>query len=406
MQEVCQDDKENFLKLLKTAKRNPGDQKDFIPEERMEDIKFNIFKLNSRPRPADPRQVIVVSCFSEFGCETTGALYCLPRIMRDHPGKYKIVVGWHGREYLYRHLVDEFWEVKKEHMWLREYARAFHHESENLHRTEKALEEFGVVVPSSYLGHIFISAKCFNCKLFYNTVFLGSRYEKDTCPQCGSSNLMPSIAGAVSYWKQRAVRIPPPEESKLESVRKYIGNKPVGIFARGRKCYGRNLQPEFYVGLIGLLRDMGYDPIWLGEKVSTIPCPVSDVVDFSRMEESKDLESTLAIVKQCCFTVQFWTASTRLAGMMGIPYLLFESPEQIWGQGQEGIRRNLCDFGPRKLSINHYLNVYQDNKKGLEIVKNCIGEMEHGNFEDHMGLVEESIVSKMREENKQRVGDI
>ena len=124
------------------------------------------------------------------------------------------------------------------------------------------------------------------------------------------------------------------------------------------------------------------------------------------MEESKDLESTLAIVKQCCFTVQFWTASTRLAGMMGVPYLLFESPEQIWGQGQEGIRRNLCDFGPRKLSINHYLNVYQDNQKGLEIVKDCIGEMERGNFEDHMGLVEETVVSKMREENKRRVGDI
>jgi hypothetical protein len=92
--------------------------------------------------------------------------------------------------------------------------------------------------------------------------------------------------------------------------------------------------------------------------------------------------------------------------MMGVPYLLFESPEQIWGQGQEGIRRNLCDFGPRKLSINHYLNVYQDNAKGLEIVKNCISEMERGNFEDHIGLVEETIVSKMREENKQRVGDI
>jgi hypothetical protein len=405
LQENGEDDKENLLKLLKTAKRNPGDQKDFIAEERIEDIKFDVFKLNDRPKPNDPRQVIIVSCFSEFGCETTGVIYCLPRIMRDHPGKYKIVVGWHGREYLYRHLVDEFWAVKPEHMWLREYARAFHHDSKNLHRLEKTLENFGVVVPSSYLGRIFISAKCFDCKLFYNTVFLDGRYEKKTCPQCHSSNIMPSISGDVSYWKPRAIRIPPPDESCLESVRKYLGKKPVGIFARARKCYGRNLQPEFYVGLIELMRGMGYDPIWLGEKVSTMPCPVPDVVDFSRMDESKNLESTLAIIKQCSFTVQFWTASTRLSGMMGVPYLLFESPEQIWGQGQEGIRRNLCDFGPRKLSINHYLNVYQDNAKGLEIVKKCIEEMELGDFEDHIGLVEESIVSKLREDNRKRVGD-
>jgi hypothetical protein len=183
-----------------------------------------------------------------------------------------------------------------------------------------------------------------------------------------------------------------------------LGKNPVGVFARGRKCYGRNLQPEFYEGLIGLLRDMGHEPIWLGEKVSTIPCPVSDVVDFSRMDEARDLETTFAIIKQCDFTVQFWTASSRLAGMMGVPYLLFESPDQIWGKGQEGIRRNLCDFGPRKLSINHYLNVHQDNARGLEIVRKCIEQMRAGDYEDYMGMVDEEVVKQMREENKRRIG--
>ena len=209
----------------------------------------------------------------------------------------------------------------------------------------------------------------------------------------------------MSYWKPRAVRIPSPSESKTLEVSKYLGKRPVGIFARARKCYGRNLQPEFYVGLINLLRDMGYDPIWLGEKVSTMPCPVPGVVDFSRMDESKSLESTFAIVKQCAFTVQFWTASSRLAGLMGVPYLLFESPDQIWGNGQEGIRRNLCDFGPRKLSINHYLNVYQNNEEGLKIVRKCIEEMQSGNYADHIGLVEEEIVLRMKEENRIRIGD-
>jgi len=190
-------------------------------------------------------------------------------------------------------------------------------------------------------------------------------------------------------------------------VKKYLANdNNVAIFARARKCYGRNLQPDFYERLIFLLRSKGYNPIWMGEKVSTLPCPVSDVVDFSRMEESKDLESTFAIIKQCKFTVQFWTASSRLAGLMGVPYLLFESPDQIWGGGQEGIRRNLCDFGPRKLSINHYLNVYQDNTKGLDVVKKNIEEMESNNWEDHIGLVEDQVVREMKQKNKNRIGDI
>lgn len=391
--------------LLKTAKRNPGDNKDFIKEENIEDIKFNLFKINNRIRPSDPKQVLVICCFSEFGCETVGALYCIPRIMREHPGKYKIIVGWHGREYIYRHLADEFWAVKPEHMWLREYARAFHHESKNLQRIEESLTDFGTVVPSAYLGRIAISAKCFDCRLFYNTVYADGTYEKNTCPQCNSSNILNPILGDVHYWKPRALRIPPPSDEKLDEVKKYLGPNPVGVFARGRKCYGRNLQPEFYIGLIELLRKFNYDPIWLGEKVSTIPCPVSDVVDFSRMDQSKDLETTFAIIKQCKFTVQFWTASSRLAGMMGVPYLLFESPDQIWGKGQEGIRRNLCDFGPRKLSINHYLNVYQNNQRGLDIIESCIREMQDGNYEDYIGLVDEEVVKKMKEENSKRIGD-
>jgi len=122
-------------------------------------------------------------------------------------------------------------------------------------------------------------------------------------------------------------------------------------------------------------------------------------------EESRDLEMTLAIVKQLEFTVQFWTASTRLAGMMGVPYLLFESPDQIWGRGQEGYRRNLCDFGPRKLSVNHFWSVYEDNDGALEVVKECVNEMEEGNYEDHIGLVENRmVVEEMKKGNDNRIG--
>ncbi len=391
--------------LLKSFNRNPGDRKDFIKEEKIEDVNFKVIKLNTRTKPTNSKEILIISCFSEFGCETVGAMYCIPRILRDHPSKYKIIIGWHGREYLYRHLADEFWEIKPEHMWLREYARAFHHDSINLKKLESSLKKSGVVVPSNYLGHIAISAKCLDCKLFYNTIYENGSYDKNTCLRCNSANVIPPILGSVSYWKPKALKIPKPSPEKIKNIKKYLGKNPVGIFARGRKCYGRNLQPDFYIELIKLLKKMNYDPIWLGEKVSTIPCPITDVIDFSRMKESRDLESTLSIISQCNFTIQFWTASSRLSGIMGIPYLLFESPDQIWGRGQEGIRRNLCDFGPRKLSINHYLNIYNNNQKGIEIVENCIKEMQNGNYEDHIGMVEEEVVSQMRIQNRIRIGD-
>lgn len=391
--------------ILKSRPRNPGDKVLVEREEAFEEVGFRVHKFSVRPRPADKSKVNVICCFSEFGCETVGVLYCIPRIIRDRPSDYRIVVGWKGREYLYRHLADEFWEMDERHMWLREYARAFHHESRNLERVEESLGEYGRVVPSSYLGKILISAKCFDCRLFYNTVYAEGRYDKKHCPRCGSTNVLPPIIGDVAYWKPRAVRLPPPSSEKMDFAGRYVSGRPVGVFARARKCYGRNLQPEFYEGLVSLLRRRGYEPVWLGERESTLACPVSDVVDFSRMEESRDLETTLAIVSRCEFTVQFWTASTRLAGLMGVPYLLFESPDQIWGTGQEGIRRNLCDLGRRKLSINHYLNVYGDNVAGLGVVDECIGEMEAGNWEDHMGLVDRGVVEAMKYGNAQRIGD-
>ena len=91
--------------------------------------------------------------------------------------------------------------------------------------------------------------------------------------------------------------------------------------------------------------------------------------------------------------------------MMGVPYLLVESPEQIWGEGEEGIRRNLCDFGPRTLSVTHYFIVYRDNEGGLRTVKNCLDEMLAGNYDDHIGMVEDrDVVLRMRADNKSRVG--
>lgn len=361
-----------------------------VSEQIIENLNFNIYKFSSRVKPKNIKDTLIVCCFSEFGCETLGCMYCMPVIFEDFDNKYKIAVGWYGREYLYRDLVDEFWEIKKEYMWLKEYSRAFHHVSKNLSKLEKKIGEFGVVLPSSYMGTVAVCAKCNDCRSFF--------VEKhNKCEKCKSTNYNPSLLKDVNFWKPKAKKIPEPSEIKKNLAKKYIKDPCVAIFARGRNCYGRNLQPDFYIKLIIMLEKMGYNPIWLGEEESVQSCPVSRIVDFSRKKESKDLETTLAIVKQCEFTIQFWTASTRLAGMLGVPYILFESPDQIWGRGQEGTRRKLCDFGPSKLSINHFLNVYNNNDKGLEIVKKCIEELLNKNYNDIIGLVEsESLVSEMK----------
>jgi predicted Zn-ribbon and HTH transcriptional regulator len=330
-----------------------------------------------------------------------GVMYNLPAIMRRFPGKYNIAVGWHGREYLYRHLVDEFWEIKEPYMWLREYCRAFHHDSKNLKLIEKTLEDKGQVISSGDIGKLAVMSQCKNCSYQYPNL---NKQTKE-CPECHDTDIWDSFFSDVSGWKDKAVRVPRPSDEKMEQASKYLKPKSVGIFARGRKAYGRNLQPEFYVKLIKLVESMGYNPIWLGEKQTTLPCPVDHVVDFSRDNASRDLELTLAIIRQLEFTIQFWTASTRLAGIMGTPYLLFESPDQIWGNGQEGFRRNLCDLGSRKLSVNHYLNVYENNNAGIDVVRKCIEEMEGGNYEVSIGLVESEVaVQNMIKDNSERIG--
>lgn len=393
-------------RILDPRPCNPGTRKPLPPEKILDKISFNIHKFSNRPRPKNPKRIVMFSMFGEFGCETLGVLYCIPRCLQQFNGYYTIAMGWYGRQYLYKHLVDEYWELKEDYQWLREYARAFHSDSKNIRQVEKIAKTnyCGQLVDSQYFGMISVGNRCTRC----NTVW-PELSQKDKCPKCEApvSAIEVGLLGDVPRWKPTVTPIPKPSEQKLMQAWQYLKPNSVGIFARGRECYGRNLQPEFYVKLIKLLEDMGYSPIWLGEKATTLPCPVEHVFDFSRQAESRDLELTLAIISQLKFTVQMWTASTRLAGMLGVPYLLFESPDQIWGIGQEGARRNLCDLGPSKLAACHYKNVYQDNDAGIAVVKRCIEEMEKGNYEDVMGVLESpEVVTAMRQGNQARIGGL
>ena len=373
-------------------------------EKRLGELTFNVHKLNHRPKPKRKDRIKIISCFSEFGCEIVGTLYCIPRLLKRYPGAYVIVMGWYGREYLYRHLVDEFWELKEEHMYLRDTARAFHNVSYNLEKLEQAATLYGEVVPSVTLGKFAVCNMCRTCGMFWHEW----RKQTEQCPVCKSTMLVRSIFTDIATYKPQAKPIPRPSAELQEWAKKFIKGKTVGIFARARKTYGRNLPPEFYVKLIQNLESRGYSVVWLGEKQSTLPCPVDHVVDFSRMPESRDLEKTLAIVCNLEFTIQFWTASTRLAGMMGVPFLLFESPEQICVSysglmgAQEGKRLELTSFGEKKVVLAHYMSVLANQDKALKLVDTAIDEMNEGNYEQILGMVEDQqFAAQLQEEHRE-----
>lgn len=351
-------------------------------EELLGSVSFKVHKFNCRPKPKKRDRILIISAFSEFGCETVGVTYCIPRLIKRFPGLYIVVMGWHGRAYLYQHLVDEFWEIDESYMGLRDRTFAFHHRSQNLKHIEECAAKLGTVVPSSVLGKYAVGNICKTCGAFWNEW----RHSTDECPKCTSTNVVNSLFGSAEAYLKTATPVPRPSKEKLEWAAGMVQKPAVGIFARGRKTYGRNLTPEFYTKLIKTVRDLGYNPIWLGEKQSTQPCPVDDVFDFSRCEESRDLEKTLAIISNCAFTIQYWTASSRLAGLMGVPFLLFESPEQIYCSGhlpgQEGRRLELTTFGKRKVAIAHYLDAAKDQEKLLFYTREAILQMQDGNFND------------------------
>ena len=311
-------------------------------------------------------------------------MYCIPKIIQKHSSFYIICVGWYGREYLYRHLVDEFWEIDERQQCLREYSIAFKSDSKNIEKIEKSLINFGTVYKGSLMGQICLGDTCRNCKNFWN-----NNLEDLVCPICKSDDIEKGILKDISFHKKFAVKVPRPSLVAMNYVEKYLKPKSVGIFARGRVCYGRNLSSEFYVQLIRFLQKKGYNPIWLGEKQSILPCPVNDIVDFSSLQESRDLELTLALISKLEFTIQFWTASTRLSSMVDTPWILFESPDQIVGNGHEGMRIALTsDFNKKKIVLAQYVNVKNNESCAFDYAEQAINQIKENNWDDIIGPVE------------------
>jgi hypothetical protein len=363
-------------------------------EPHISDIKFNVHKFTKRSKPKDKRNLVIFPCFSEFGTEILGVLYCIPKMMGEkYMGKYSIVMGWYGRAYLYKHLVDEFWEIKEEFQWLREYCRAFYHHSVNLRRLEDNVSQYGKVVSHYEFGNIANYPRLYECQKCRGEVS-----EVGSFQACSKCNI---VYPGVGIFKdpinaiKEARWLPNPSVEKVKLVSKYLKPNSIGITARNRQTYGRNLPSIFYERLIYLIEDMGYNPIWIGEKQTIHSCPFSRITDFSTMPEANDLESTLALVSQLKYTIQFWTASTRLAGLVGTPYILFESPDQLFGgtitPGHEGYRLFLCTRGPRKLVVSHFRDLSDDNNKGLLLSKQAIRGVEVGDYTEIIAVPNEEM---------------
>jgi len=380
------------MKLLLGCDYASGSRTRMTPECRLDSISFNVHKLNNRERPTDKQRIIIVPSFWEFGVETLGMSYCLPQIIHRNPNCYIVVAGWHGRSFLYSKIADEYWEIKESYQWLREYSDAFRNESRNISKLELKLQAYGRVVQGSEFSQMCVEYVCVECK----NSFVSQNHIDTKCSKCNGTNLIKPLFGDLSSNKKRFISIPEISQEKKNSISKYISGKAVGIFARNRIRYGRNLSISFYQRLINIIKDMGYQPIWMGEKQSVYPCPDKSIVDFTTCSESNDLECTLALLEKCSFTMQYYTASTRLAAMVKTPWILFESADQLVGNGQEGMRIILTtDQDKKKIVVTNFQKLIENESEGISLSSLAVKELMSGNFETIIGMVDNESLVRM-----------
>jgi hypothetical protein len=175
---------------------------------------------------------------------------------------------------------------------------------------------------------------------------------------------------------------------------KIVKENTVALFVRGRNVYGRNLTPEQYYLVVSDLIKSGYNVLWLGEKYTTFDLKGDFGDKFYNLcnhPDFNDIEFVLAALTHCKFSLQFWTASTRLAAMINLPYVLVESPDQIVGRGQEGTRLILTtkDEENKKIIFCNHLNVVENFWDFRGLLKNSIFNfVVNRDFTDVIGMVD------------------
>lgn len=346
-------------------------------------FKKHIFKNSNKNKS------LLITNFSEFGVETLACNYSIPILCKIHADYKIIVVGWSGREYLYRHLADEFWELDEKFYYLKDHSNAFLNKSKDIIKLEEELSSYGKLITSGYLGNFFVAKVCKNCLHYWIE-------DSIQCSRCQSKNISLPILETLD--KTIRTEIPIPEFKGIN-----IPENSVAVFARNRKTYGRNLPKEFYLKLNELLKLEGYNPIYLGENSTSLN--MDGCLDFSNKKEAKNLEFTLEILSKVKFSIQFWTASTRLAAITKTPYILVESPNQVAYHTQELKRIALTsEFNKKKIIICHYIDFLKNQVSGLNLIKDAIEEINNNNWDHIIGMVKnkEILHSIIKSNNLER----
>jgi len=208
--------------------------------------------------------------------------------------------------------------------------------------------------------------------------------ETFVCKSCNSKNI--SLPLLETLDKTIAVDVPLPKERGIK-----VPENSVAIFARNRKTYGRNLPKEFYLKLNSSLRENGFNPIYLGENSSSLNMP--DCIDFSSMPCAKELDFTLEVLSKVKFSIQFWTASTRLSAITKTPFILVESPNQVAHQTQELQRIALTsDFDKKKIIVCHYVDFLKEQEEGINLINQAIKEIKENNWNHIIGMVKDKEI--------------
>lgn len=357
-----------FKNIFFNRAYTPGDLVLVDKEKILKSVAFKKIKF----KESSSEDKLIVSVFSEFGCEAIAIHYLIPEIVKENPDKKIIVVGWQGRSFLYSHLVHEFWEIAPEYMFLKDCAKAFHNDSKNIKWIEKKLKDYGNVITSIELGNKALLVSCRKC----GSTFGGDRkcYQ---CRFCYSDDLKHSLLSDPIKAKEKYIPVSYSGLKYYKKAKKLIKKNTVALFVRGRKAYGRNLNHEQYKQIVDDLIFMGFNVLWLGEKYTTFNLEndyKDKFINLCDHPDFDDIEFVLAILQRCAFSLQFWTASTRLSAMVNIPYILVESPDQIFGRGQEGQRIILATREESKKKI-----IFCNHKKVID------------NFWDFRGLLKWQI---------------
>jgi len=338
----------------------------------------HIFNINT------DKPVVLLSCLVEFGCESLLPHYFLPEFLHKTKNHHKVAVGWRGRKLFYKNF-DEFWEIDDQFMFLRDYCLAFTNVSKNIKNLENSLKQYGQVIPAQLLGNTFHEKKCNGCGAIILPISPNL-----ICTKCKGTDFAPSLLEDPVNGKKRYKKMDL-DLSKYDSyLNSIFNNKTIGVFARNRTTYGRNLPESFYIEFIKILRQKNYDVIWLGEEQSTLKCPLNDIYDVTKSEFKDDLEFCLALVGRCVGTFQAWTASTRFSQIMNVPFCLIESPDQLQGRGHEGKRLELLtqEKDKCKIIISNYLNSKNNLDKLLEIcIFNFLDFIENKNSNTVVGIL-------------------